>query len=776
MGQFAIGQPVPRTEDPRLLTGNGRFTDDVSFPNQAYAVFLRSPYAHADIRSIDTDAARSMPGVLAVLTGEEYAADGLGDILGPSPRQRRDGSPMYRPPRPALTRDRVRHVGQSVALVIAETVGQAKDAAEQIVVDYASLPAVLPTETANQPGSEAIWEDCPDNEAFFFEAGDGDAVETALAEAPHVIRQKFIISRVSANTIEPRGAVARYDAGEDRYTIHVGHQRPYAWRAAITKNILKIAENKLSLITGDVGGSFGMKGSIYPEYPLVAWASKKVARPVKWICERSEGFISDDHGRDNVSEAELALDEDGRFLGLRVTTNANMGAYVSFLGIGPPVLNVGSLAGVYTIPAIHSRVAGVMTNTNPTSPYRGAGRPEATYIIERMIHIAAAELDLDPTELRRRNFIPPEAMPYKTALTFTYDSGEFEALMDKGLTTSEYGSFEGRRQAAAVEGKLRGIGVSCSIEQAAAPQPETAEMRFDPSGTLTLLVGSAPHGQGHETIYKQLVCEKLGLEPGDIRVIEGDTDKLAFGTGTGGSRTATIGTSAVLEAVNKTVAKGRQIAAHLLEAVENEEIVFEDGRFAVKGTNRVMPFADMVAAAFNSAKLPPDLEPGLAEVAHYSPKKSNFPNGCHVCEVEIDPATGTVEIVDYTAFSDVGTELNPLLVKGQVLGGIAQGAGQALMEHLIHDEVTGQVLTGSFMDYGMPRARNFCEVKTGSHPVPTPTNPLGVKGAGECGTVGSLAAVMNAVNDALAPLGIRHLEMPLTPERVWRAIEGAAGP
>ncbi len=770
---FGIGQPVPRTEDPRLLTGNGHYADDFNQMNQAHAVVLRSPHAHARIASIDTSAAMEMPGILAVLTGADYAADGMGPITGGAPLKRRDGSPMMRPPRPALTGDLVHHVGQAVAVIVAETVEQATDASEAIEIDYEPLPPVMSTDTANRPGTRQIWEQCPDNEVFVQRYGDGKATDDAFANAAHIVQNRFVITRVHASTMEPRAVLAQFHKGEDRYTITTGSQRPYAWRAALTRHTFGgIPENALTLITGDVGGSFGMKGAIYPEVPLMGWASKRIGRPVKWRCERTEGFAADDHGRDNVTDAELALDADGKFLAIRVKTNANLGAYVSFLGFGPSTGNIGGMVGPYTIPAAHVTVTGVITNRSPISPYRGAGRPEASYVIERLVQLAEQETGIDAIELRRRNFIPPAAMPYKTALTFTYDCGEFEALMSRCLEKADYAGFEARREEASGRNRLRGIGISCSVEQAAGAQPETAEMRFDPSGALTLLVGTTPHGQGHETIYKQLVCEKLGMEPGDIRVIEGDTDKVSFGTGTGGSRTATIGSGAVFEAIGKIVDKTRKIAAGLLEAAE-ADVTFENGQFIIAGTDRAMPFRQVVTAAFNPAQIPDGVEPGLYETATYNPKKANFPNGCHICELEIAPDTGEIELVRYTVVDDVGFELNPLLVKGQIHGGIAQGLGQALMENLVYDEESGQLVTASFMDYCMPRADDMCSFEVEGRPVLTATNPLGVKGAGECGTVGALAAVMNAVNDALAPLGVRHLEMPATPERVWQAIRAA---
>jgi carbon-monoxide dehydrogenase large subunit len=772
MLKYAVGQSVPRTEDPRLLKGRGRYVDDFALPNQAHAVMVRSPHAHAEIKSIDASAALAGPGVLAVLTGADYEADGLGGIIGASPFKRRDGSAMYRPPRPAVTRDRVRHVGQIAAVVVAESVNLAKDAAELVAVDYETLPVVVGTDKAAD--APTIWEDCPGNESFVYECGDREATDAAIASAPHVFSNRFVINRVHANTMEPRGALAEYDPGRDHYTIYAGIQRPYAGRATLCKNLFGVRETQLRFVTGDMGGSFGMKGAMYPEIPLVAWASRRVGRPVKWRCDRSEGFVADDHARDNVSDVDLALDDDGKFLAFRIRTTANIGAYVSFGGFGPPTNNIGGLAGVYTTPAIHVAVSAVFTNTSPMSAYRGAGRPEASYILERIIDIAAREMGIDPAELRRRNLIAPDAMPYKTPLTFTYDCGEFETVLDSTLEKAEYGGFADRRTQSERDGKLRGIGMSYTIERAAAPQSETAELRFDPSGTATVLVGSTPHGQGHETIYKQILCEKLGMEPEDIAVIEGDTDKVSFGTGTGGSRTATIGGTAVLHAAEKVIDKARRIAAHLLEASE-QDISFEDGRFLIAGTDRSVDFRDTAMAAFNPRKIPKDMEQGLFEFATYSPEVNNYPNGCHVCEVEVTPETGEIEVLRYNVIDDCGVEINPLLVKGQVHGGIAQGAGQALMEDIVYEPGTGQLLSGSFMDYAMPRADNFCSFDIGAHPVPTKTNPLGVKGVGESGTVGSLAAVMNAVNHALEPVGVKHVEMPLTPLQVWRAIQEAAG-
>ena len=770
MTKYSIGQSVPRTEDPRLLRGTGNYVDDFNQPNQVYAIMVRSPHAHAAIKAIDVVEASGMPGVIAVLTGADYASDCLGSITGPSPYQRRDGSTMFRPPRPALTSDRARHVGQIVAMVVAETVEQAKDAAEAVQIDYDPLPVNVVTESARK--STAIWGDCPDNESFFYQVGDKEAVDSAVAGAAHVIQQRYVINRITANAMEPRGALAEWDPGTERYTIYTGVQRPYAWRATLSKNLFHVRESQIRFVTGDLGGSFGMKGAIYPEVPLVAWAAKQLDRPVKWRCERSEGFPADDHARDNVSDVTLALDENGKFLAMGVETSAALGAYVAFLGMGAPTGNVGGLAGVYTTPALHVAVSAVMTNTSPTSPYRGAGRPEASYILERTIDIAAGRLGIDPVELRRRNMISPDQMPYKTPLTFEYDCGEFEAVLNKTLKKANYDGFAARRSESEAAGKLRGIGVSCTIERAAAAQLETAELRFDPAGDATILIGTTPHGQGHETIYKQIVCGTLGLDPERVRVIEGDTDAVSFGTGTGGSRTATIGSAAVLRAMEKVIDKTKKIAAHTME-VAKEDVTFEEGQFTIAGTDRSMTFLDVAALAFDPFKLPPDIEPTLAELASYSPEVENFPNGCHIVEVEIEPETGEVELSRYSVVDDCGLELNPLLVKGQVHGGIAQGVGQALMENMVYHRDSGQLISGSFMDYSMPRANDLCDYDVGAYPVLTKTNPLGVKGVGEAGTVGALAAVMNAINNALAALGIEHFEMPATPDRVWKAIDEA---
>jgi carbon-monoxide dehydrogenase large subunit len=771
MGEFAIGQSVRRREDPRLLKGRGRFYDDLKLAGELHAAIVRSPHAHADIRGIDVRAALQMPGVHAVLTGEDYRKDGLGSLPSMAPYKKRDGGPMYLPPRPAIGAGRVMHVGYPVAVVVADTLDLARDAAERVSVDYAPRPAVVSAEQAFAPGAPQLYDACPNNEAYFYQAGNKAAVDEAFARADHVVKQRLVINRVTANTLEPRGVTGEYDAGTGKYTLHCGFQRPWLFRNDIARYTLKIPEAELRLVTGDIGGSYGLRGSIYPEIILMLWAARRAERPVKWLATRNEAHVSDDDARDNIVDAALALDKDGKFLAVRVRSFGNLGAFVSFRGAMPPVVNIGTVCGVYTTPAAYVEISGMLTNTHCTSPYRGAGRPEASYMIERLIDIAADEMKIDPAELRRRNTIPPEAMPYKTPLTFTYDSGRFEENMDRSMKLADWQSFEARRKEAAKRGKLRGIGLSNTIEQAADPTIETAEIRFDPLGGMTFVSGSVSHGQGHATIQTQILVGRLGVDPHKIKFIQGDTEAVAFGMGTGGSRSTTMSGGAIVMVADKIIAKGKKLAAHMLEAAE-ADIEFKDGRFAIAGTDRGIGIHDIGKAAFQLDKLPAGMEPGLYETATYRARSGNFPNGCHICEVEIDPETGTTEVVGYAVVDDVGTVINPLLVKGQIMGGIAQGMGQVLMEDKTYD-AQGQVLTGSFMDYAMPRAEHFGPVTIEDNPVPTPTNPLGVKGAGEAGTVGSLSAGVNAIVDALSVLGIRHIDTPCTPYRVWQAIQRA---
>ena len=772
MGEFSIGQAVTRLEDPRLLRGQGRFLDDMVFGRQVHAAIVRSPHAHAEIRAIDGAAALAAPGVLAVLTGADYRADDLGPIPSMPPYKKRDGSPMFVPDRPAIAVERVRNVGYPVAVVVAGTAAQAQDAAELVDVDYEVLPAVVSAYAAAQPGAPQLYDDCPGNEAYLYEAGDAAATEAAFAKADHIVEQHLVINRVTANALEPRGVVGEYDHGTGRYTLNCGFQRPYFFRKDIAAISLKIPETQLRLVTGDIGGSYGLRGSVYPEMILMLWAAKRVGRPVKWLADRSESHISDDDARDNFVDAALALDNEGRFLGVKFRVWGNLGAAVSFRGALPPAVNIGTAVGVYTIPTAHVQVSGMLTNTHCTSPYRGAGRPEASYMIERLVELAADALAIDPAELRRRNYIAPEVMPYKTALTYTYDSGHFEENMDRVMAMADWDGFEARRAEAAKRGKLRGIGMSNTIEQSADTGLETAEVRFDPGGAVTILSGSVTHGQGHATIQTQILADRLGIDPSSVNYIQGDTDKVAFGVGTGGSRSTTMSGSALVMVADKIIDKTRKLAAHMLEASE-ADIDFAEGEFTIAGTDRTLGIHEVAKAAFQLDKLPADMEPGLYETATYRSPAGNFPNGCHICEAEIDPDTGTTDIVGYWVVDDVGTVINPLLLKGQIMGGIAQGMGQVLMEDKTYDPETGQVLAGSFMDYGMPRADDFCQVVIEDNPVPTPTNPLGVKGAGEAGTVGALSAGINAIVDALSPLGIRHIDTPATPLKVWQAIQEA---
>ena len=769
MGEYAIGQPVPRFEDLRLVRGGGRYVDDIVLPGMAFGHVLRSPHAHARIRAIDTSKAKAAPGVLAVLTGADWAASGFGDLPVPAGMKLRDGSPMYRPKCPALVKDRVRWVGDYVAFVVAETRHQAADAAELIEVDYEPLPTVVSTAEAAAPGASLVFDDCKDNIAFVYIEGNREKTDAAFAKADHVTKQRFVINRITAATMEPRGAIGDYNVADGRYTVYTTLQRAHPFRTELAGIVLKVPESKVRVIAGDIGGSFGMKSPVYNEVALVLLAAKLIGRPVKWTSTRAEAFLSDAQGRDNVTEAELALDKNGLFQALRVRTILAAGAYLQ-MNMQACVQNFGSLAGVYRTPAIHVEGTAVFTNTNPMRPYRGNGRPEAAYVIERMIDLAADEMKIDPAELRRRNNIAPAAMPYKTALTFTYDSGEFEKNMDMALELADAKGFAARRAESKKRGRLRGFGLSNTIERAAAASAEGAEIRFDRSGAATLFSGSVTQGQGHETVLKQIVCDRLGLDPLEVQYIQGDTDLVFFGEGTGGSRSATLAGSAVHVAAEKIVVKAKAIAAHVLK-VPADDVKLDGGIFSSPQTNQTITIKEVAKLAAVPAKLPKGMEGGLIATAVYNSDVENFPNGCHVCEVEIDPETGVTEIVRYSVVDDVGTVLNPLLLHGQIIGGIAQGAGQILMEDIRFDE-TGQLVTGSFMDYAMPRATDIPDVEVESNPVPTKTNPLGVKGAGEAGAVGAMPAVTNAIVDALSEFGVRHIEMPATSERVWRAIRG----
>ena len=768
MGEFAIGQSVPRFEDPRLVRGGGRYVADMTLPRLAHGFVLRSPHAHAKILSIDTAAAKAAPGVLAVLTGADWEASGFGDLPRAHQRERKGGRPMYKPANPSLVKDRVRWVGDYVAFVVAETYHQAADAAELIEIEYEPLPSITNTAEAAKPGAPLVWDDCENNIIFEMSVGDKAAVDAAFEKADHFVRHRFVINRVTAATMEPRACIGDYDAADNHYTCYTTLQRAHVYRNELAKEVLKVPESNVRVVAGDIGGSFGMKSSITPEVGCVLLASKILGRPVKWVSTRSEAFLSDAQARDNVTDAELALDKKGHFLAMRFKTIANIGAYAQASSDAFPG-NFGTLAGVYKTPAIHVELTAVMTNTHPTRPYRGNGRPEAAYVSERLIDLAADELGLDPVELRRRNTIPPEALPFKTGLTFTYDTGEFEKNMDMVLKLADAGSFEKRRAESKKRGKLRGLGIAQSIERAAGAGTEGAEIRFDRGGTVTLLSGSVTQGQGHETVFKQLVCDKLGMHPDDVRYIQGDTDKVFFGTGTGGSRTAAICGSAFDQAADRIIEKGKRVAAHMW-GVEPSDVRFDEGLFSSTKSNQTITIKDLARKATNPTNVPADLDVSLVASSVFRVEAANYPNGCHVCEVEIDPETGTIQIVRYSVVDDVGTVMNPLLLKGQIVGGVVQGVGQILMED-IHFDADGQLVTGSFMDYAMPRASDLSPVEVKSNPVPTKQNPLGIKGAGEAGCVGAMPAVANAIVDALSPLGIKHIEMPATPERVWRAIK-----
>lgn len=773
MGQFAIGQSVPRIEDPRLLRGEGRYVDDVRLVNPAHAYILRSPHAHARVLSVDAGAAKTMPGVLAVLTGDDVLADNLGWHPPPNPRQRRDGSQHFFPPRPALATGKVRFVGDQVAMVVAETLDQARDAAERIDVQYEVLPALVEGKDARAPGAPVLHDGCDDNECFYYSAGDEAAVDEIFASAHHVTRLTTKINRISPNTMEPRAAIGEYDKRRDRYTLYGGTQRMFILRQALAEHVLHVPETQIRIMTNDVGGSFGMKGGQHPEYHLALWASKKIDRPVRWVCDRSDGLASDWHDRDQYSEAALALDADGHFLAIKTSNICAIGAYLEPGGTISPAGHLGGLAGCYKTPKIFAEASAVFTNTACNGPFRGSGRPEAAYLLERLVDLAAREMGIDRAEIRRRNFVQPDDMPFKTGLIFTLDCGDFPRNQEQALEMAEYESFEERRKEAASRGMLRGIGIANFIEQTAQMDGETVSVRFDGSGTVTVIAGSIDHGQGHDTMYKIVVSDALGIDADDIRVAYGDTDAIEFGGGTYASRTAILGSSAARRAADKVIEKGLQLAAHMLEAAE-DDIEYLDGAYRVKGTDRTVPIKEVARLAYKPMMLPDKIEPGLFAVDTFVPGTPTFPNGCHVCEVEIDPETGKTQILRYSVVDDVGTVINALTLEGQIHGGIGQGVGQCLTEGVFYD-ADGQLLTGSFLDYGMPRADDMCSFDCANNPVPTALNPIGAKGAGEAGNVGALAAIMNAITDALSPLGIAHIDMPATPNKVWKAIKEAGG-
>ena len=763
---------VRRREDVRLLTGRGRYAADQHPPGMLQAVLVRSPHAHASIGDIDVAAALAMPGVVAVFTAADLTD--VSPIPGGIGFPRPDGGPAPKTDRPLLASDRVRFVGEPVAVVLAETMDAGKDAAEAVMVDYSELPLVTDPIAAMETGAPPVWDNVPDNIGFLWKRGDAAATDAALRSAAHVARLQFTVSRVTANSMEPRGAWAELGA-DGRMEVHAAHQSPYNLRNGMANGNFGIKPTEIRVLADDVGGSFGMKSGVQPEYALVAWAARKISRPVRWISDRTEGFLADEQAREMRITAELALDAAGKFTALKLRWDVNLGAYVTGRS-GWPVGNIGGTAGVYHIPTMYAESCGILTNTVPTAAYRGAGRPEATYTIERLIDIAARELGTSPYELRRRNLIPPDAMPYKTALTFTYDCGEFEGNMQKAAELSELDSFAARRAEAESRGKLRGIGLCNCIEVAGGPflrpAKDQSTLRLAEDGTLILRTGSMSVGQGLETAFCQLVAERFGVPIDQVQYEQGDTDLLSGGKGNGGSGALCIGGSAVTLAVDAVIEKAKRIASELLEAAE-VDVTFEGGRFTIAGTDRSVDLATVARAAYDPAHIAPGEEGGLVESGEFTPTAVTFPNGTHICEVEIDPDTGVTEIVRYSAVEELGYVLNPLLVAGQTHGGVAQGVGQALGEQIVHDPQSGQMLTASFMDYQMPRADDLPDIRMATREVPTKVNPLGAKGVGEAGTVGAMAAAMNAVNDALAPLGIRHFDMPATPNRVWHAIAAA---
>jgi aerobic carbon-monoxide dehydrogenase large subunit len=770
-GEYSVSQPVPRHEDPRLLRGGGKYLDDINFAGQLYGYVVRSPQAHAKILQLSTHEAEQASGVVAVLTAKDYLADGLGRMpVTPPPNPAFDMKTMFAPRRLPLAEDRVRHIGEPIAFVVARSYAEARDAGELIEVNYHPLPAVTDMDAALKADAPILHDGHTDNVSFVYEIGDADAVDAAFATAAHVIKQRIHINRVAPSSLEPRGCVAQYDGPSHSATIHVGVQQSFNARRLFAQVIFNEPENSFRIIPGDMGGGFGMKGAFYSEYVLTAWAARRLGRPVKWYSDRSEAFLSDNHGRDNLADGELALDKDGNFLALRVRTKANLGAWPSTTPSGPPTAALGGLIGMYKTPAAHVRVTGVFTNTTPTGAYRGAGRPEAAYIIERLVDRAARELKIDPVDLRRKNLIPSSAMPYQSPIQFKYDSGDFANVLKTATEHADYAGYAQRREQSKKSGKLRGLGISATLERSAAAV-EYGEIRFDPAGSVTVLTGNTNMGTGHATIFAQLVYTMLGVKPEQVRVVEGDTGLMPFGGGTGGSRVSSVGMSAVKLAAEKVIAKAKTIAAHTLEAAE-ADIVLENGVFSIAGTDRRIGLVEIAQKSFNPANLPKGMEPGLMEGAMTPNLLPAYPNAVHICELEVDPDTGKVDMQRYTVADDVGVVLNPLLLEGQVRGGIAQGAGQILLENVAFEDGTGQLLTGSFMDYAMPRANDLCEMHSYDASVPSKNNPIGSKGAGEGGTVGAMPAVMNAIIDALSAYGVTNLDMPATPERIWRAING----
>ena len=784
-----IGKSVRRKEDQRFITGSGRYSDDISLPNQLHLYVLRSPVAHAVLKSVDTTAAATAEGVVAVYTAAELERGGVKAMLCGWPVANKDGSPMVDPPRVVLASDKLAYVGQPIAGVIAESRLLAKDAAELIEFDYEELPAIVDTGGATAPGAPQIWEEAPNNLSFDWEIGDEAATAAAFAEAAHVVEIDTVQNRLVPSAMEPRALVCEYDAPSEEYTLYVSHQAPHLARFFHARSNLNIPEHKLRVVAPDVGGGFGSKSCQYSEEMVALFGAREIGRPIKWVSERSEAFLSDVHARDHVTHSSMALDENGKILAVKSSVIANLGAYISLFGAAiPTVFHATMLTGVYAIPACYGEVKGVLTNTVPTDAYRGAGRPEAAYTIERLIETAAAKLGIESIELRRRNFIAPDAFPYTTALGMEYDSGEYAKCLDLTLKAADYAGFEARRAQAAVRGKLRGMGV-CAYVEVAGPGPsapqvawgakmagyEAATVRVNSDATVTVMTGTHSHGQGHETTFAQIVSEQLSIPFEDIEIVHGDTAQIPFGQGTYGSRSLTVGGSAIFNGVTKIIDKGKKIAAHILEA-PLEDIDFIDGFFKVGDSDRILAFKEVAFMAYVPGNYPLDvLEPGLEETAFYDPPNFTFPAGAHCCELEIDPETGVVEILNYNVGDDLGVIINPMIVDGQIHGGLAQGIGQALMENTQYDLESGQPLSGSFLDYCMPRADNLPMFGSETIDGYSPTNPLGAKGAGEAGTIGAPVTVMNAVLDALRPVGVTDMTMPATSNKVWDAINAARG-
>ena len=768
--KFGIGQPVRRTEDPMLVRGEGCYTDDIKLTGEAYAVMVRSRIAHGVIKGVDTTAARNMPGVLGVYTGADLAAYGTLKCIVPF--NNRDGTPMKRPPRPALATDKVRFVGDPVAFVVADTVLHAKDAAEAVEVDIDALPAVVRPEEASRPGAPLIHDEAPGNVALDYHFGDSEKVAAAFDRAAHVTRLKLSNSRVVVNAMEPRAAIGIHDPASGRFTLHAPSQGAFGMRGNMAE-ILKVEPKQVRILTGHVGGSFGMKSAPFPEYVCVLHAARALGRPVKWTDERSGSFVSDSHGRDHDLTAELALDADGTFLALRITNFGNMGGFLAQVAPMPSTLNtVKNVQSVYRTPLIEVSTKCMFTNTSHVSAYRGAGRPEGNYYMERLIDAAAAEMGIDRVELRRRNQIRPREIPIKTASGSTYDSGDFPGVLKHALEVADVKGFARRKRESRKRGKVRGLGIGSFLEVTAPPSKEMGGIRFEADGTVTIITGTLDYGQGHAAPFAQVLSDKLGIPFERIRLLQGDSDELLAGGGTGGSKSIMHSGTAIVEASAKVIDQGKQIASHVLEAAA-ADIEFAQGRFVIAGTDRaigIMELAEKLRSGLNV----PEGVPSTLDIRHVSdgPGASTYPNGCHVCEVELDPDTGVIAVVKYSSVNDFGTVINPLIVEGQLHGGVIQGIGQALMEMTVYDE-DGQFLTGSFMDYALPRASDSPEVAVVDHPVPATTNVLGVKGCGEAGCAGSLTSVMNAIADALTEFGVPHMDMPATPYRVWRAIQDA---